>query len=82
LIDDHGALRVNGKLLRFFHFTKLGPIGDAMTIRYAKDNTVVYELWATYRRWIDANTDHRIPNGYWYYNHLKNGVIVSEKSSR
>jgi hypothetical protein len=78
-IDEHGALRVNGNLLRFFHFTKLGPIGDTMTKRYAKDNIVVFELWAAYRRWIEANTDPRIPDGYWHYNYLKDGTPISKE---
>ena len=77
-IDEDGALRVNGNLLRFFHFTKLGPIGDAMTERYAKDNTEVYELWVAYRRWIELNTDPRIPSGYWYYNNLKDGTKITK----
>ena len=78
-IDEHGALRVNGNLLRFFHFTKLGPIGDTMTKRYAKDNIVVFELWAAYRRWIEANTDPRIPDGYWHYNYLKDGTPITKE---
>ena len=43
-VDDAGQIRVNGVPLRFYHFTKLGPIGDTMTQRYARGNTEVYEL--------------------------------------
>lgn len=74
--DSAGTLLVNGQPLRFFHFTKLGPIGDSMTERYAKDNTEVYEIWAAYKRWIEMNTDIRIPKGYWYYSVFKDGVPI------
>lgn len=75
-IDDEGMLLVNGQPLRFFHFTKLGPTGDTMTRRYAKENVEVYELWTAYRRWIDENTDPQIPKGYWHYNTFKDGVSI------
>lgn len=71
-----GTLLVNGSPLRFFHFTKLGPTGDAMTRRYAKDNIEVYELWAAYRRWIDRETDPAIPKGYWYYGLFDDGSVI------
>ena len=76
--DDAGNLIVNGQLLRFFHFTKLGPIGDSMTARYAKGNVEVYETWSAYKRWIEENTDTRIPTGYWYYNLFKDGNPISK----
>src|SRR5690606_8750999 len=47
--SNKGELLVNDSLLRFFHFTKLGPIGDAMTERYAASNIEVYEVWRWYR---------------------------------
>jgi len=80
-VCSSGMILVNGKPLRFFHFTKLGPIGEAMTARYAKDNTIVYELWHAYKRWIADCTDNRIPNGYWYYNNFADGTAI-KKSSR
>jgi hypothetical protein len=76
--DAEGTLLVNGHPLRFFHFTKLGPTGDAMTRRYAKDNVEVYELWAKYRKWIELNTDSRIPKGYWYYGTFNDGTPIQK----
>jgi hypothetical protein len=78
-IDASGNILVNGNLLRFFHFTKLGPTGDAMTARYAKDNIIIYELWSAYKRWIENNTDSRIPDGYWYYNTFNDGTKIEEQ---
>lgn len=75
-INQEGEIQVNGVPLRFFHFTKLGPIGDTMTQRYARDNTEVYELWAWYREAVSAATDKRIPDGYWHYKSFDNGMPI------
>lgn len=71
-----GVLLVNERPLRFFHFTKLGPTGDAMTRRYAKDNIEVYELWTAYRKWIEIETDSKIPKGYWHYGVYSDGTTI------
>jgi hypothetical protein len=62
-----GDINVNGSPLRFFHFTKLGPVGRKMTERYAVDNTEVFELWRWYREQIDINVVERLPDCYWGY---------------
>lgn len=74
--DDDGRCLINGHLLRFFHFTKLGPTGDAMTRRYAKDNIEVYELWWWYRQQVAEMTDPAIPKGWWHYGMFDNGVQI------
>lgn len=74
-----GELKVNGSLLRFFHFTKLGRLGDLMTAKYAKENIEVYELWATYRRWISENSESQIPPDYWYYKCFDNKVPITKE---
>lgn len=66
--------------LRFFHFTKLGPIGDTMTRRYAKDNIEVFELWAWYKRMIVDATDDRIPASWWHYGVYSDGEKISEEA--
>jgi hypothetical protein len=76
-ITDAGDILVNGSLLRFFHFTKLGPVGDLMTQRYAQDNTEVYELWAWYRRMIERFTSPGIPEGWWFYGQFDNGEQIT-----
>ncbi|MCH2394346.1 hypothetical protein [Oceanibaculum sp.] len=78
--DDQGMARVNGQPLRFFHFTKLGAVGDAMTQRYAGDNIEVYELWLWYRNQIEKATSPEIPNRYWYYDSFDNGVPVPKQA--
>ncbi|MBO0798454.1 MAG: hypothetical protein J2P31_06495 [Blastocatellia bacterium] len=75
-INDKGEILVNGVPLRFFHFTKLGPIGDTMTARYARENTEVYEIWSWYRRKVMEFSDSAIPAGYWYYGEFDNGLAI------
>lgn len=80
--DKDGMALVNGKILRFFHFTKLGAVGDMMTMRYAKDNIEIYELWRWYRDAVVSNTDPRIPNKYWHYGFFDNGVKIPKTARK
>jgi hypothetical protein len=73
ITPSDGRIVVNGTDLRFFHFTKLGPIGDMMTRRYGGTGTAVYELWAWYRRQVLAGRDPRIPDGWWHYGSFDDG---------
>jgi hypothetical protein len=70
LINNEGEILVNGVPLRFYHFTKLGPIGETMTQRYAGDNSEVYELWSWYKNEVQKNEDASIPPRWWHYNQL------------
>lgn len=72
-IDWNGEITVNGSPLKFWHFTKLGPLGDTMTRRYAGGNFEVHEIWNWYKREIRAFTDPRIPAGYWAYDLYTDG---------
>ena len=81
-ISDDGQILVNSVPLRFFHFTKLGPLGDTMTQRYARDNHHVYEIWSWYRAAVAAATDPRIPDGYWRYGQFDNGIPISDAIRR
>ena len=72
-VEKDGRILVNGVPLRFWHFTKLGEIGDAMTRRYAGDNFPVYELWRWYKREVAAVTDPAIPDGWWAYGVYEDG---------
>lgn len=74
--DDSGTALINGAPLRFYHFTKLGPVGDVMTQRYAGDNIEVYELWWWYRNQVMAASDAGIPKGWWYYGTFDTGERI------
>lgn len=74
--DEFGNVLVNGAPLGFWHFTKLGRIGDTMTRRYAKRNYQVYELWAWYRKQVEEATSDAVPGGYWAYAKFEAGVRI------
>ena len=76
--DSDGVALINGELLRFYHFTKLGLVGETMTRRYAKDNTEIYELWWWYRNQVAEATDPRIPKGWWHYGAFDNGIPIKK----
>ncbi len=80
--DDEGMARVNGSPLKFFHFTKLGPIGDSMTRRYARDNVEVFELWHWYKDEVAKNSDPAIPSGWWHFGRFANGKTIKKAVRR
>jgi len=80
-IGKDGAITVNGAPLRFWHFTKLGPLGDVMTKRYAGANFHVYEIWSWYKRQVAAATDALIPERWWAYGAYADGAPI-EKAHR
>lgn len=81
-ISKLGEILVNDVPLRFFHFTKLGAIGNMMTSRYAGRNFEVFELWSWYRNEVDRLTDRRIPKGYWGYGLFDNGTPIPKAARR
>lgn len=80
-IGRDGAITVNGSPLKFWHYTKLGPLGDLMTRKYAGDNFHVYEMWSWYRRQVTRAAVQGLPPKYWAYAHYTDGSLI-EKSER
>ena len=78
-IEKDGRILVNGALLRFWHFTKLGAVGDAMTKRYAGRNFQVYEIWAWYKRQIAAASEVAIPERWWAYGDYADGEPIAKR---
>ncbi len=68
--DAEGALRVNGATLKFYHFTKIGGVGDVMTRRYAAENLEVLEVWAWYKRQLEPASDK------WLYGMFADGTPI------
>ncbi len=77
-IGKDGAITVNGSPLRFWHFTKLGPMGDLMTKKYAGDNFEVFEIWDWYKRQVAQATDPTIPPRYWAYGAYSDGTPIDK----
>jgi hypothetical protein len=80
--DDAGSIFVNGQTLRFFHFTKLGPIGAFMTERYAGDNLLIHEIWGWYRRSVQAATAKDLDPSWWHYGRFDNGDPIPTEARR
>jgi hypothetical protein len=75
-VGKDGAITVNGHPLRFWHFTKLGPLGDTMTKRYAGSNFPVYEIWSWYKREVAEATESGIPDRWWAYGTYADGTPI------
>ena len=80
-VQKDGQVTVNGAPLRFWHFTKLGPMGDAMTKKYGGANFPVYEVWSWYKRQVTETTDPAIPERWWAYGAYSDGTSI-EKAHR
>jgi hypothetical protein len=74
--SPEGEVQVNGVPLRFYHFTKLGPVGATMTYRYAKGRTEVFELWWWYNKAVERAADPRLPAKWWYYGTFRDGTKI------
>ena len=75
-IDRAGIIRVNDSPLKFYHFTKIGGVGDIMTERYGGDNVEVFEIWSWYRRMLARRSPASIPAGYWHYGRFQDGELI------
>ena len=80
-VRKDGQITVNGAPLRFWHFTKLGPMGDAMTRKYGGRNFPVYEVWSWYKRQVVKASDAAIPERWWAYGDYADGAPI-EKAHR
>ena len=74
--NEQGALLVNGVPLKFYHFTKIGDVGDIMTDRYAEQNVEVHELVNWYKRAVRANAVETVAAWPWQYGRFADGVAI------
>jgi hypothetical protein len=79
-VNRRGEVTAGGRLLRFYHFTKIGPqgsqgAGDVMTGRYAGENFEVHELVAWYKRAIAAEAVG-LPESPWHYGRFGDGSPI------
>jgi hypothetical protein len=74
-----GALLANDSPLKFYHFTKIGGVGDLMTERYGGANGEVLEVWTWYKRAEAAMRLDGIPEGYWHYGRFADGTAIARE---
>lgn len=75
--NDAGIFCVAGVPLRFYHFTGYDSgDGFGMLMRYASNQTIAHELWATYGKDLlaEGQGDARYRN--WHYGQFENGEPI------
>lgn len=78
-ITADGALTANGARLRFYHFTKIGSVGDVMTERYARRNTEVFELVNWYKRRVARHSLPEADAWPWSYAAFDSGERIPRR---
>jgi hypothetical protein len=78
-ITADGSLLAAGCPLRFFHFTKVPGIGEAMIEAYAGGRIEVFELLAWYRGRLAAHVVAGLPPGWWAYGHYDDGSPIARE---
>lgn len=78
-IEEDGSIRVAGRPLRFFHFTKVTWIGELMLERYAAGRIEVFELMKWYRSRLAANATVDLPPRWWVYGRYSDGTEIERE---
>jgi hypothetical protein len=81
-VTPQGHITVNGAPLAFYHFTKHGGVGDAMTERYAGSAHVPHELWHWYGRRLAALAEPAVPDGWWHFGRFSDGAPIPRAARR
>ena len=76
-----GEATAAGHLLRFWHFTKIGPPGtrapgDVMTERHAGENVEAHEIVTWYKRALAAATPPGLGACPWHYGHFADATPI------
>jgi hypothetical protein len=69
-----GELMAGGELLKFYHFSKIGGVGEVMTDRYAGVGTEAHELVRWYRRAVQRAGGAAAPA--WHYGRFEDGRAI------
>lgn len=75
--DNGGEPLVNGTPLKFFHFTKVGSVGETMIERYAESNVEAYEILRLYTNKLQ-DLQEAFPKVKWKYGYFTNDDPVSD----
>lgn len=75
VVTPDGDITVDGSRLAFYHFTKIGSVGDIMTRRYAR-NDVPLEIAAWWQRQVAAAAVPELAERPWAWSHFESGAPV------
>lgn len=81
-IEPDGSVRAAGRVLRFFHFTKVTWVGEVMLERYAGGRIEVFELMKWYRTRLAAHAVEGLPAGWWAYGRFADGGTIERRHRR
>jgi hypothetical protein len=81
-IAQDGQILVNKNPLRFFHFTKITWVGEAMLERYSGGHIEVFELLFWYRSRLAANAVKGLPERWWAYDKYDSGLPIPRSHRR
>ena len=73
--DRNGALFAGSSRLRFYHFTKISHVGQAMIDRYAGRSSAIFEIVNWYRSRVEAFEDARLTE-HWAYGVYSDGTPI------
>ncbi|WP_250518288.1 hypothetical protein [Caballeronia sp. ATUFL_M1_KS5A] len=75
LLPD-GRILAGKSELRFFHFTKVNSVGEAVLRHYSYGRSEVFELLRWYRERLTENVATGLPKSYWAYGVYDDGTPV------
>lgn len=81
-IDTTGNIYAGGDVLRFFHFTKVNWVGEAMIERYAGGRVEMFELLNWYRNELAENAAEGLPEGWWAFDRYASGDRIPKEHRR
>lgn len=74
--DGEGAIYAADAPLRFFHFSKVNSVGEAMLERYSSGRTEVFELLRWYRSRLEHHKLEGLPPAWWHYAYYQDGAPI------
>ncbi|GJH26026.1 hypothetical protein [Caballeronia novacaledonica] len=74
--NPDGSIYAGDSTLRFFHFTKVTSVGEAMLDRYSYGHTEVFELLRWYRSRLTTHEAKGLPKGWWAYGTFADGTPI------
>jgi hypothetical protein len=77
IFDEDGNPSIAGSTLKFFHFTKVGSVGNAMIARYADGNIEAFELLRWYTHALEEIA-LLFPVVKWFYGYFEDQTKISD----
>jgi hypothetical protein len=77
VFNQDGEPSIDGSTLKFFHFTKIGSVGNAMIARYAGSNIEAFELLRWYTLQLERISGE-MPSVKWAYGYFEDGSKITD----